>query len=305
MPKVLIDTDPGIDDAMAIFYAGLHPDIDLIGMTAVFGNVSVATATRNAIVLADMMEQDIPVAKGAAGPLAQPPNPVSDYVHGAEGFGDLPAQTPSRLPLDIDAADFIVETIHAHPGEVILTPIGPLTNIAEALRRDPGIAEKVAKVVIMGGGIHRGNVTEFAEANIWNDPHAADAVFAAHWPITMIGLDVTMQVLAYPADFTKCAELAPKLGGFLDRAAQFYMQFYRAQYDINGAQMHDPTALIAITNPEYFALEPLRLEVILTGNRAGQTRRSDNLDRPLVDVAMGVDAAAVKERFLSVIGTGH
>ncbi len=305
MPKVLIDTDPGIDDAMAIFYAGLHPDIDLIGMTGVFGNVTVDTAARNAIVLSDMLGQDIPVAKGAAEPLVQVPNPVSDYVHGDEGFGDLPAQTPSRPPLDIDAADFIIETVNAHPGEVILAPIGPLTNIAEALRRDPGIAGKVRRLVIMGGGMSRGNVTEFAEANIWNDPHAADAVFAANWPMTMIGLDVTMQVLAYPADFEKCATAAPQLGGFLHRITQFYMRFYRAHYDLDGAQMHDPTALIAITNPEYFELEPLRLEVILSGDRAGQTQRSDDPNRSAVDVALGVDAEAVKARFLSVIGTGH
>ena len=305
MHKVLIDTDPGIDDAMAIFYAGLHPDIDLIGMTSVFGNVTAEIAARNALVLSDMLGQDIPVAPGAAKPLEQTPKPVSDHVHGDEGFGDLPAQVPSRAPLDIDAADFIIETVHAHPGEVILAPIGPLTNIAEALRRDPEIAGKVKRLVIMGGGIARGNVTDFAEANIWNDPHAADAVFAAQWPVTMIGLDVTMQVLADPADFDRCAKAAPQLGGFLHRAAQFYMRFYHAQYGLNGAQMHDPTALIAVTNPEYFALEPLRLEVILNGDRAGQTRRSDNPERPLIDVALGVDAEAVKARFVSVIGTGH
>lgn len=305
MHKLLIDTDPGIDDAMAIFYAGLHPDVQIVGMTAVFGNISVDIATRNAMVLAEMLGQDIPVARGAERPLVQPPHPVSDYVHGIEGFGDLPARHPKARPLDQTAAEYICATINAHPGEITLVPIGPLTNIAMALALDPSIAGKVKGVVIMGGGLDRGNVTEFAEANIWNDPHAADAVFAADWPVTLVGLDVTMQVLALPPDFDRCATRAPVLGGFLRDITRFYMRFYTAQYGIEGAQMHDPTAIVAITDPQLFTVDNHALEVIVAGERAGQTVRAPGSGRRAVGVLSGVDADAVKERFLSVIETGH
>ena len=133
MHKLLIDTDPGIDDAMAILYAGLHPEIEIVGMTAVFGNISVEIATRNAGVLSGMLGRQIPVARGAARPLVQPPHPVSDYVHGPEGFGDLPAEVPPYPALDTPAAQFICDTINAQPGEITLVPVGPLTNIAAAL----------------------------------------------------------------------------------------------------------------------------------------------------------------------------
>lgn len=303
--RLLIDTDPGIDDAMAIFYAGLHPEIEIVGMTGIFGNVTVERATANAAVLAGMLGRRIPVARGADRPLVQPPNPVSDYVHGPHGFGNLPPQPAPWPPEPVSAAEFICATVNAHPGEITLVPLGPLTNIALALRLDPSIAGKVRGVVLMGGGLERGNVTQFAEANIWNDPHAADEVLAADWPVTMVGLDVTSQVLAGPDYFAAVAAAAPRLGGFLERAARFYMRFYAARYGLEGAQMHDPTAIIAITDPALFDVETTALEVIVDGERAGQTLRAPGSGRRPVTVPVGVDADAVKERFLSVLATGH
>lgn len=303
--KLIIDTDPGIDDAMAILYAGLHPEVEIAGMTAVYGNISVDTATRNAMVLAEMLGQNIPVARGAERPLVQTPKPVSDYVHGKEGFGDLPAKTPRARAMDESAAEFICRMADANPGEITLVPIGPLTNIAAALERDPDLPGKIRQVVIMGGGLDRGNVTEWAEANIWNDPHAADAVFAADWRITMIGLDVTSKVLAYPDDFDRAAGEAPEMGGFLRDITRFYMRFYESHYGLKGAQMHDPTAIVAITDPQLFTVETHALEVIVDGERAGQTVRAPGSGRRGVDVPMDIDANAVKERFLSVIATGR
>lgn len=302
--KIIIDTDPGIDDAMAIFYAALHPDIEIIGMTSVFGNVTSDIAARNAIVLAERAQQAIPVAKGADKPLVQSPNPVSDYVHGVEGFGDMPAQATIARPVDEPAHEFICRLINENPGEITLCPIGPLTNIALALRHDPSIADKVKDVVIMGGGLDRGNVTDHAEANIWNDPHAADAVFAAHWPVTMVGLDVTTQVICHPPDFARIAAASPVLGGFLNEAVQYYLKFYESHYGVLGSQMHDPTAVIAITDPQYFTIENHALEVIVDGARIGQTIRSADPSRPKHKVPMGVDIDGVKQRFLTMIETG-
>lgn len=302
--KIIIDTDPGIDDAMAIFYAALHPDIEIVGMTSVFGNVTSDIAARNAIVLAERAQQAIPVAKGADKPLVQTPNPVSDYVHGVEGFGEMPAQAISAQPVDEPAHEFICRLINENPGEITLCPIGPLTNIALALRHDPSIADKVKDVVIMGGGLDRGNVTDHAEANIWNDPHAADEVLAAHWPVTMVGLDVTTQVICHPPDFARIAAASPVLGGFLNEAVQYYFKFYETHYGVLGSQMHDPTAVIAITDPQYFTIENHALEVIVDGARIGQTIRSANPSRPKHKVPMGVDIDGVKQRFLTMIETG-
>lgn len=302
--KILIDTDPGIDDAMAIFYAALHPEIEIIGMTAVFGNVTADIAARNAIVLAEKVEQSIPVAKGADKPMVMAPNGVSDYVHGTEGFGTMPAQPITGKPLDEPAHEFICRMIHENPNEVILCPIGPLTNIAMALNHDPSIAAKTKAVYIMGGGLNKGNVTDHAEANIWNDPHAADAVFAADWDITMVGLDVTTRVQCSPTDFDRLAASTPQIGGFLNEAVQFYFDFYAQHYGKRGCDMHDPTAIIAITDPQYFTIETHALEVIVEGARIGQTVRSADPSRPKHKVPMDVDAEGVKQRFLSMIETG-
>ena len=138
------------------------------------------------VTLVEMAGAACPVAEGAAAPLVQPLQPPAYFVHGPEGFGDVPAAAPSQTADPRDAAQFIVETIRAHPGQVTLCPVGPLTNIALALRADPGIVDLVDRVVIMGGAVEcDGNVTRWAEANIWNDPHAADEVFAADWPMML------------------------------------------------------------------------------------------------------------------------
>lgn len=302
--KILIDTDPGIDDAMAIFYAALHPHIDIVGMTSVFGNVTTEIATRNAIFLAEKVGQNIPVAKGAEKPIVMDPNGVSDYVHGVEGFGSMVAQKITGEPLDEPAYEFICRMINENPGEIILCAIGPLTNIALALDYDPTITTKVKAVYIMGGGLNQGNVTKFAEANIWNDPHAANAVLAAEWDVTMVGLDITTRVQCVPADFADLAISTPEIGNFLDEAVQFYMDFYAVHYGKRGCDMHDPTAIIAITDPQYFTIENHALEVILDGARVGQTIRSTDLSRPKHKVPMNVDAQSVKQRFLSMIKTG-
>jgi inosine-uridine nucleoside N-ribohydrolase len=304
--KIIIDTDPGIDDAMAIFYAGLSDDIDLIAMTSVFGNVTADIATRNALVLGDMLKQEIPVAKGATHPLVQTPNPVSDYVHGVEGFGDIPAQTTKRHAVDQLAHEYLCDLINAHAGDVILCPVGPLTNIALALRHDPSITSKVKSIVIMGGGLHSGgNVTDYAEANIWNDPDAADAVFAADWEVTMIGLDVTQQVVCTHDDFANAAQSAPVLGGFLSQATDFYIKFYQAAVGIDGCQMHDPITVVACIYPDLFKYEYHPLEVCLNSDRIGETRISADSARRNAKVAVGVDVDAVKKVFFDTIKTGY
>lgn len=303
--KIIIDTDPGIDDAMAIQFAFAHPDIEVLGLTTVFGNVHTRTATRNALALVEMASvNDVIVAHGADRPLVQDLFPPADYVHGAGGFGDVRLAKPESAPDPRSAATFICDTINRNPGEITLCAIAPLTNLALALRQDPGIAERVRQVVIMGGVLDtRGNVSEWAEANIWNDPHAADEVFAAHWPTTLVGLDVTQQVDCGPEDFSSLATASPDIGGFLNEAVQFYFGFHEERHDARACFLHDPSTVIAITDPDMFATEAACLRVTCEGGRTGQTVRCTSEIRRPVQVCLGVDRDRVRELFLSILKT--
>ncbi|NMM43265.1 nucleoside hydrolase [Rhodospirillaceae bacterium KN72] len=300
--KIIIDTDPGIDDAMAIHLAFAHPGLEVVALTTIFGNVHTATATRNALVLAEMAQYPCAVAQGADKPLVLPLNPPADFVHGAEGFGDLPARTPTGKPDPRSAAAYICEMAAAHPGEITLCAVGPLTNLALALRHDPAVTKNLKRVVIMGGAVDApGNVSPFAEANIINDPHAAEEVFAADWPITLVGLDVTMQVRCTPDDFASMPGSSPTIGGFLNDATQFYFDFHRRQHDLNCCFMHDPTAVIAVTDPDVLTCESVPLSVICEGEKIGQTVRIDDPARRPVDVALGVDIDRVRSIFIDTI----
>lgn len=302
--RLIIDTDPGIDDAMAIFYAAAHPGIELIGLTSVFGNVPVKTATRNALRLAGLTGQRIPVAEGAAAPLVQPLQPHPDFVHGAEGLGDIPPSAPANRPDPRPAARFLADAAAAHPGQVTICAVGPLTNLALALTLYPRIIRNVAGVVVMGGAVGcPGNVNADAEANIWNDPHAAAAVFAADWPTTLVGLDVTARVNCSPADFAGLARAAPEIGGFLDRAVQFYFRFHRQRHGLDGCHMHDPTAVVAITDPDLFATRTAPVAVTLEGAAARRTRLAPGLAAPGVRVCLDGDLDAIRRRFLDVVAT--
>ena len=302
--KIIIDTDPGIDDAMAIHLAFAHPGLEVLGLTTVFGNVHVEKATRNALRLVEMAGEDCPVAGGAAAPLVRPAEPPGYYVHGDEGFGDVPAEPPQGRPHALDAADFIVETMRNHPGEVTLVPIGPLTNVATALRRDPAIAGKVRGVVLMGGAIGvRGNVTEWAEANVWHDPHAAAEVLAADWPVTMVGLDVTERTRCGPMDFARIADHSPVIGGFLDRAVQFYFAWHRRKGVEDGCFLHDPSAVLAVAEPALFSVHRVPVRVVTEGDQIGRTVTDPGAGTPPVRVCTGVDTEALHERFLSVLLT--
>ena len=271
--KMIIDTDPGIDDAMAIFYAALAPEIDLLGLTSVFGNVSIEIATRNALRLLEIAGVDAPVAEGAGEPLARSLIPPSSYVHGAEGFGDIPAETPNGTAINETAPEFLCRMAKAHKGELVICAIGPITNIANAITLDPAFATNVKKIVFMGGAAFvPGNVNEFAEANTHNDPHALNVVTNSGADCLMVGLDVTMRVLMKMQDFEGLKVTSPKLGGFLVEASRFYLKFYREVPKIEGCGLHDPMAVIACTHTELFDIESHPLKTIETGGRLARLK---------------------------------
>lgn len=315
MPKkIIIDTDPGIDDAMAILFALASPELDVVGLTTIFGNVHTEQATQNALRLLEFAGRgDIPVAHGAEVPLCGDLDGVADYVHGANGLGDVPHNDPQGQRHERYAAQFLVDTIMAHPGEVTLVPIGPLTNIALALAIEPAIVRNVAGVVIMGGAATvSGNVNPAAEANIYSDPYAADRVLTAAWPLlTMVGLDVTEQVIMDEAYFRDLR--ASRTGAYIEEISRFYLDFYERANGVRMCHTHDPSAIAWLIDPTIFRARVGPMRVITEGLGRGMTiwdRRQQWFgphawtDRPPVNVCLEVDGerllALYKERILGV-----
>ena len=300
--KIIIDTDPGIDDAMAIHMAFADQRLDVIGLTSIFGNVTTNRATRNALRLAEMARYRTIVAPGEPVPLIRAPEPPADFVHGAEGFGTIPAATPTGGADSRSAARFLCESCAVAPGEITICAVGPLTNLAAALSLDSNIVRNVKSVVIMGGSYaYHGNVTGCAEANIWNDPDAADRVFAADWDVTMVGLDVTERTQCTPDDFAFLASCSPHIGGFLNEAANFYFDFHQSKTGVRSCFMHDPSAILAITDTHLFGFEVVPMAVVCKGEEIGRTRLYEGQGRRPVKVATSVDNVAAREKFLGLV----
>jgi len=298
--KIIIDTDPGIDDAMAICLAFNSPKLDVLALTTTFGNVSVDMATDNALILTQLAGVDVPVAKGVAVPLEMAPLPHPDFVHGSDGFGNInwPASTRTADPRS--AAQMIVDLVHAHPNEIAIVALGPLGNLAKAIALDPSIVDLVDEVILMGGvASNPGNVTPVAEANIINDPHSADIVFGASWQVTMVGLDVTHQVLI-DDDFLNEIRVNDKTNGeFLYQATQYYFDFYREACQVDGCYVHDASTIVYAIEPDIFDVEPGVVRVATSGVGIGQTivahpDKKFALDfwdnRPTSNICVGVDS---------------
>jgi inosine-uridine nucleoside N-ribohydrolase len=314
--RIIFDTDPGVDDAMALCFAMAHPRIDLLGITTVFGNVTALQATTNALYLTQLAGRSITVAQGVAKPLVKHAEAPPDFIHGADGLGNLTSrQARNGMQPDArSAAQFIVEMARAHPGEITLVPVGPLTNIAAALALEPQLPQLIKSVVLMGGAVKEGgNVSPVAEANIWNDPHAADAVFTAGFDLTMVGLDVTYKVVISVATFERlAAKHQHPLFDTLLHAVRFYSQFYATRYpdlkDNPGCFGHDVLAFIALLYPESFSFTQGRLRCVSEGIAQGQTILHDRLDVgfpqagfgheiPLSKAAIAVDVPSVLKVF--------
>lgn len=301
--KIIIDTDPGVDDAMAILFALRCPELDLLGLTTVCGNVDVDLGTRNALILREfegIKPRQLPIARGADKPLEVPYRGAADFVHGEDGLGNLDHADPISEPIGQTAAEFLAETVMANPGEITLVPIGPLTNLALALELEPRFVENVAEIVLMGGAARApGNVSPVAEANIHWDPHAAQKVFSAGWPITMVGLDVTTKVVTDQAYLESLR--ASRAGDFVFRISRFYQKFHEKRHGLAGLHTHDPSAIAFLIQPELFEAEPGEIRVELEGENLGRTIFEPGDGR--TKVCFGVDdqqlLKLMRERFLS------
>jgi inosine-uridine nucleoside N-ribohydrolase len=286
--KLILDCDPGIDDALAILFACGHPGLELCGVTTVAGNVSLALTTANALAVLEFAGHgEVPVTPGSQAPLLRAPA-RGDGVHGETGLGAARLPAPRGQARAGHAADFLIERISAAPGEIVLVATGPLTNIALAVRREPRIVTQVRDFVIMGGSAGRGNVTPAAEFNIWCDPEAAAIVFAAGWRVTMAGLDVTLQTRATPPVLDRMRELGA-LGSELLLPS---LAGYQHQDDEpgDGPPVHDVCALALVTAPGVFGCRPARVDVETTGRlTAGMTVTDFRTADPNALVALTVD----------------
>ena len=272
--KIIIDTDPGVDDALALFYTFAQPQFDLVGLTAIFGNVTVETATENALWLCEAAGRPgVPVAMGARLPLSGAGHDPSVAVHGAYGFGNLARRAPQGQAVAMDAADFLVAQAAADPGQITLVALGPLTNVALALQRDPNFAQNIAQIVVMGGAFGvPGNITPYAEANIYNDPLSCAVVAALGQRVTFIGLDVTDQILLSKQDIAEMCASGGPWAAFTRDITDYYLAFYASVGITAGAGLHDPTTLIALDHPHLFSFDTGTVSVITEGEAIGKTQ---------------------------------
>lgn len=274
MHKVIYDTDPGVDDAMALLFLHRHPEIDLIGITTVFGNASIETTTRNALFLKREWDIPAPVAKGADVTInpSRKEGAWPTFVHGDDGLGNIGVPATVDLPVDPRPAyKFIIDTVRANPGEVTLVAVGRMTNLALALKEDPEIAGLVKQVVIMGGNFYvPGNVTPVAEANIHGDPEAADIILTAPWKVVVIGLDVTAITTMSRGYLGEMAAKGDKAIQLLNDLSQFYIDFYKHAVE-DGMMVHDSCACVYVVAPELFTTITGGVRVVCGGIADGQT----------------------------------
>ncbi len=300
--KFIYDTDPGVDDSMAFFLAMASPELELVGVTTVFGNGGTRVTTENALRLVERVERtDIPVVRGAERPLLHPYSGHGAMVHGADGLGNSQMPAPQGSPTAGRAASFIVDTVLAAPGEVTLIAVGPLTNLALAVSLEPDIVPAVREVIIMGGAANRGgNASPVAEANIHNDSAAANIVFHAGWPLTMVGLDVTTATIMSPAYLEELGQTGNVATDFIARIVPFYLQFHQKQ-GVDGIFVHDSSAITYALDPSVFRSEQAYVDVCVSRDGLnGQTTpdwREQWQKPPNVNVCLGVDDARLKDLY--------
>lgn len=288
---VLIDCDPGHDDAVALLVAARFCDV--VAVTTVSGNAPLADCTRNALVVGELFGLDAPVFAGCDRPLVQRPIHAPS-VHGENGLGGTSVSEPTRSAGVEHAVEVIIEVTRAREG-VWLVPTGPLTNVAIAIRLDPGLADRVAGVSLMGGGIRIGNVTATAEFNIWCDPEAASIVFGSGAPLRMCGLDVTHQVRVGAAEAERVRAIGGARAVFLADLLTFFAERYGEGTGTAAGPMHDPLAVLAVTHPELFGFVDRHVRIELGGGQRGTTvvdqREVVVREAPNCLVAETVDAA--------------
>ena len=304
MKKLILDLDTGIDDTLAMSLAMASPEVELIGIIGTYGNVYMEQGLRNDLAVTDLFEKEVKVYRGLEHALSKDSFEVmeiSSFIHGKNGIGECQIPDSEREEEEIGGIDFLIGAAHKFKDDLIYVATGPLTNLASALQKDPSISGLIGRVVFMGGALTvPGNVSDWSEANISQDPEAADFV-VKHIDATMIGLDVTLQTLLTARETDRWREIGTKRGRFLADVTDYYIKAYEVTAPgLGGCGLHDPLAVGAAIDPGLVECIPINLMVETESQLRGRTigdlsRLSDPVKR--TKVAVRVE----KERFLDML----
>jgi purine nucleosidase len=260
---IVVDTDPGQDDAVAILLALASPELEVLGITTVAGNVPLPLTSRNARIVCELAGRTgVPVVAGMPRPLVRD-LVTAEYVHGVTGLDGADLPEPSMPLHPGHAVDWLIETVMARPaGTVTLCALGPLTNVAAAMIREPAIVPRIGEIVLMGGGFFEGgNTTPAAEFNIYVDPHAADVVFRSGVPLTMLPLDVTHQARLLPDHLARIRALGTPVGRAVAGMLEYYERYDRDRYALDGGPLHDPCVIAYLLAPDLFTGRDCRVQI--------------------------------------------
>jgi inosine-uridine nucleoside N-ribohydrolase len=305
MTKIILDTDPGHDDAIALLLALASPELELLGVTTVSGNQTLDKTTANALKILEFVERtDVPVHVGAARPLVREQWAAAD-VHGESGLDGPDLPDPKTEPREGHAVDFVAAQAEEHDG-VVLVPVGPLTNVGLLLAKYPGIERRIARVVLMGGAIAEGNVTPAAEFNIWADPEAAHRVFTSGIDVTMVGLDVTHKALLVP-EKVDALRGAGSVGELVAQLYDFYHGHHVRTYGWEGSPVHDALAVAHVIRDDFLETQHRHVQVDI-GPEPGRGRTYVDLwkrtgNEPNAQVGVGVDGPAFIEFLIERLST--
>ncbi|MDO4910392.1 MAG: nucleoside hydrolase [Corynebacterium sp.] len=308
--KMILDLDTGIDDALAIAYAVGSPEVELIAITGTYGNVLVEQGVRNSLAITELLNRpDVKVYEGLSHALAKDSfevQPISAFIHGENGIGECEIPDATREAESTAAVDFLIEAINTYGEDLVYVPTGPMTNIAAALKKDPSIAKKIGNIVLMGGAVTvHGNVSPWSEANISQDPEAADYLLRSGAPITVIGLDVTLQTLLTKKETAQWRELGTPAGEFFADMTDYYIKAYETTAPhLGGCGLHDPLAVAVAVDPSLVTTHRMNLSVDLEGATRGRTigdhpRLNDSEKNVLV--AVDVDVLRFLREFMTRI----
>lgn len=305
MTKIILDTDPGHDDAIALLLALASPELEVLGVTTVSGNQTLEKTTANALKILEFAERtDVPVYVGAPRPLVRD-QWAAAYVHGESGLDGPDLPDPKTEPRKDHAIDFIAAQVDEHDG-VVLVPVGPLTNVGLLLAKYPGIESRIARIVLMGGAIAEGNVTPAAEFNVWADPEAAHRVFTSGVDVTMVGLDVTHKALLLPERVDELRG-AGRVGSLVAQLYDFYHVRHVRMYGWEGSPVHDALAVAHVIRDDFVATEHRHVQVD-TGPEPGRGRTYVDLwkrtgNEPNAHVGVDVDGPGFVDFLIQRLST--
>ena len=302
---VILDGDPGHDDAIAWVLAKASPQLDILAVTSVCGNQTIAKTTYNTLRIMTLIGLDVPMAMGREKPLIGDPI-IAPTVHGESGLDGPALPEPAYVPVEMDAAELMAKILEESDEPVTLIPTGPLTNVAALLMTHPELKDKIAHIYLMGGGIDFGNWTPAAEFNILVDPEAADVVYRSGIPITMAGLDVTEKALIRPDDFNRIRALGNPVSDVVAAWLDFFYQFHLS-LGYSGAPVHDAVAVAALTHPEMMEMKDYYVEIELSGDYCRGMTVADKLGlsgkKPNVRAIMNIDRDAFADLLVEAART--